>query len=186
MSPFLRRRRLARISALIKANDVVLDLACGNGFLREHLPQGCRYFGVDRIVSSMPGHFDSFAQIDISRPDAFDQIRQWLPDQPTVITLAAFLEHLKHPAGILKVCQRLCEKRTRIVGTTPHPRGRAIHDSLARLGICSRGGAEEHETFLDQSKLSKAGEEAGLTLVYYRQFLCGLNQLFVYEKRAGI
>lgn len=68
-----------------------------------------------------------------------------------------------------------------IVGTTPHPPGRQIHDTLSKLGLLSRLAAEEHEKFLDRGAINEMAIDSGGQLIQYKRFLLGLNQLFVID-----
>lgn len=186
LSPFLRRRRHAVLAPLVGPGDRVMDLACGSGLLRAALPPGAAYLGVD-VLPPPPGAFPDgalFLRQDLLAPDAFDRIRERLPQPPTVIVMAAFLEHVRDPAAILAAAAALLAPGGRIIGTTPAPAGRGLHDTLARLGLCSRDGADQHETFLDRAMLGDAAARAGLRLTRHRGFLLGLNQLFVMEPRS--
>jgi hypothetical protein len=41
---------------------------------------------------------------------------------------------------------------------------------------------EEHERLLGKAELDVAGRGAGLTLIVYRRFLLGMNQLAVFSR----
>jgi SAM-dependent methyltransferase len=177
LSPTIRSVRLRNAAALIPSNSVVVDLASGAGFLREFLPPHCRYFGVDRIPPPDLSRFDAFYSGELTAPDVFQKLESWLPEKADVITLLAFVEHVKDPASILKDLRRILKESGKVVLTTPHPIGRKLHDSLARLYLCSRSGAAEHESFFDRNDLGKIAHQAGYVVVSYRRFLFGLNQL---------
>ncbi len=156
---------------------MVLDLACGAGFLRDFLPGHCRYFGVDRIPPPDVTRFDAFFSAELTHPDIFQRLNQWLPEQADVITLLAFLEHVKDPTTILKGIKPLLKGSGKVVLTTPHPMGRNLHDALARIYICSRSGAAEHERFFNRTDLAEIADRAGYRTQSYRRFLLGLNQV---------
>ena len=179
LSPIIRNIRLRRVAQHIRKESVVLDLACGAGYLSSFLPSHCTYYGVDRIARPHHDFFDDFLHLDLSTPGSFDTLRQWLPEKPTYITLVAFLEHIKGHASFLAQCKELLDQEGEIVGTTPHPRGRFLHDGLSKLYLCSRSGAEEHEDFLAREDLENIAHAIGGNLKKYRSFLLGLNQLFV-------
>lgn len=179
LSPLVRNIRLRQVARRIAPHSLVLDLACGNGWLGPYLPTGCAYYGVDRLTPTAPSRFDGFLPLDLGRDRSFEDIAAWLPRPADVITVAAFLEHIPDPAGFLAKARRLLRPGGSIVGTTPHPRGRSLHDSLARLYLCSRSGAAEHETFLNQSDIARAAVASGGTLSDFDMFLAGLNQVFV-------
>lgn len=180
VSPIIRDLRLRRIAARIAPGSRVLDLACGNGYLRRHLPDGCTYFGVDRLIPDAGGAF-SFLEADLMDPGTAPAIKAWMGEPADFIVCAAFLEHLSQPAELVLRMAPVLKEDGALVGTTPHPRGRNLHDSLARLYLCSRSGAAEHEAFLDRLDLANVAEASGGELMYYRQFLFGLNQLFEFK-----
>jgi SAM-dependent methyltransferase len=182
LSPFLRKRRFKAITSHIPLGSVVLDLACGSGQLRHYLTPDCRYMGADRSSAASAALGGQFLAIDLARLDAFAEVDRWLPLRPQVIILTAILEHIGDPGALLAACSTLLPPQGLIVGTTPHPRGRFLHDAFARCGLCSREAANEHETFLGHSALSAAAVAAQLELFVYKQFLCGLNQVFVLRK----
>ena len=158
----------------------MLDLACGDGFLSRFLPEGCEYYGVDVLTPTDPSVFTQFMSIDLIGEDVPDRILSWLGGKPVdVITCAAFLEHIPDQAEFLRSCRPLLRPGGQLVGTTPHPRGRRVHDNLARIYLCSRAGADDHEDFLSREDLERAAEGAGGRIVAFRTFLFGLNQLFV-------
>jgi len=69
----------------------------------------------------------------------------------------------------------------RIVCTTPHPSMDWIHDIGATLGLFSKHASDEHEDLLGYARLKATGEAAGLSLVTYKRFLFGANQLAVFQ-----
>lgn len=182
LSPWIRDLRLKQVARAVPDGARILDLACGAGFLRNHLPAHCKYFGVDVLTPPQPERFDAYVQTDLSRPAWTDAVRAELPEQPTVLTAIAFLEHLSEPATFLQQCRSLLpDGQGLMLGTTPHPRGRKIHELLASVGICSRHGADDHEDFLGHRELSEAAAQAGGQLIDYGIFLAGLNQRFAIQ-----
>jgi 2-polyprenyl-3-methyl-5-hydroxy-6-metoxy-1,4-benzoquinol methylase len=189
LSPFIRNQRLLQVAKLIGENDVVLDLACGGGYLANLLPPGTEYYGVDRIPFGSAGFAKAtsgsatrdFLTVDLLDDDGPRQISEWLPKPPTVVTMLAFLEHIKRPGAFVETYSQLLSNGGRVVGTTPHPVGRKLHDFLSAIRICSPDGADEHERFLGKSDLSHITTASHVKLTKYRRFLCGLNQLFVYS-----
>ena len=178
LSPLIRDVRLREIARRVPEGTRVLDLACGEGFLRRFLPSSCDYYGVDVLSPTDPEVFTGFLPADLLEQHAPDRILEWLGGPVDIITCAAFLEHIPDPGDLLKRCRVLLEPGGRIIGTTPHPRGRRVHDALARLYLCSRAGAADHEDFLSRTDLVAAAKHAGGHVVTFRTFLLGLNQLF--------
>lgn len=185
LSPLIRDIRLGHVAREIRSGTTVLDLACGNGHLMNFLPNDCKYYGVDRLQPNDPGSFSDFLQVDLIHPRSASKILEWMPEPPDYITSVAFLEHISSPETFLKDYSILFGEIGILVGTTPHPRGRLLHDTLSKIGVCSRSGAEEHETFLDQKALQRVSEISGGNLKLHRPFLFGLNQLFAIEYSRG-
>ena len=181
LSPWLRKIRLQRVAQAIPEEAHVLDCACGAAYLAHYLGPRCRYTGVDRVVLHANVQVQSVLPIDFSQPDWKQQLETLLPARPSVITVIAFLEHIhadQRPL-FLKRCAELLEPNGQIIGTTPHPSGRLVHDALATIGLCSQEGAEEHEEFLDRAELQDLAQQCGGELTSYSRFLLGLNQFFV-------
>jgi 2-polyprenyl-3-methyl-5-hydroxy-6-metoxy-1,4-benzoquinol methylase len=181
LSPLIRDIRLKKVAREIEPGKVVLDLACGNLSLARHLPSGSRYFGVDRLQARQAHSQQNFLNADLLDLDTPNQIERWMGQKADVITSIAFLEHIKNPEIFVSTYKSLLVPGGKFIGTTPHPRGRHLHDQLARIYLCSRSGAEEHEDFLTRRDLEECAKAVGGTLSVYRQFLAGLNQLFVFS-----
>jgi SAM-dependent methyltransferase len=97
------------------------------------------------------------------------------------ILLLAVLEHVPEPAEVLAVLSPLLSPSSgRLIATTPHPSGRWPLEAGAALGLLSSHAHDEHETLLGREALAAAGRAAGLSLVHYRRFLFGMNQLAVF------
>lgn len=175
LSPFLRRKRFEAARPYLKG--AVLDFGCGSGALAA-LVSSNSYLGVDADDRSLqlarirfPTHrFSSSLPSDHERFD-------------TVVALAV-IEHVTNPAGLLQtLAHYLSEsKSARLIVTTPHPSLSRLHELGASFGIFSRHASEEHKNLLDHKKLDEVGARAGLSLLCYRRFLWGANQLAVYGK----
>ena len=181
LSPLVRDIRLKRVARNVRAGSRVLDLACGNGYLSRFLPPSCKYYGVDRIRAADEGRFHGFLAADLLDPSTPKRLLDLLGEPADYVTCAAFLEHIDDPASLVQAYRGVLRPGGQLIGTTPHPRGRHLHDALARIYLCSRSGAEEHEDFLSKADLERVANRAGGTLVSYETFLMGLNQLFVFS-----
>jgi SAM-dependent methyltransferase len=181
LSPMLRDIRLRRIANELKSGTTVLDLGCGAGYLAKFLPADCVYLGIDRLIPPRTERFSDFLRLDLNRPGAIDAVREWLRSRPHYITCAAALEHFVAPFDLIQGFAELIESRGRFVGTTAHPKGQQLHTSLARVGLCSLDGANEHHAFFDRADLERLAVYSGGQLVEYAQFLLGLNQLFIIQ-----
>lgn len=179
LSPWLRDQRLQRVAKQIPDKSIVLDLACGAGYLGRLIEPRCRYFGADRVVLPEESVVNSIYEADFSKEGWELDLKDRLPSPPNVITLLAFLEHITDRQEFLLKCSKLLTGGGIIIGTTPHPRGRSVHDVLAKVQLCSKKGADEHEDFLDREELSQIATACGGRLSKYDTFLWGLNQLFV-------
>jgi len=183
LSPWIRNVRLRRVAREIPPGTRVLDLACGAGSLAQHLSAECQYFGVDRIRFTSTAKTNApsncrLLEADLADADTPTRIADWMNTPPQCITMLAFLEHLKDPASVVRKYATLLAPGGRILGTTPHPIGRRLHDSLARIYLCSADGAEEHEAFLGRDELTALASAVGAKLTKYDRFLYGLNQFF--------
>jgi predicted SAM-dependent methyltransferase len=105
------------------------------------------------------------------------------------ISMLAVLEHfpLKQAQRLLKDIHRVLYPGGHLIITTP----RKAADSLIRLyskDVEEQDGSNSsgHKLYYDKDILQKASNGL-LELSYYREFLFGLNQLFVFKsvKRAG-
>ena len=185
LSPFLRNVRLKAVASQIPKKSNVLDLACGSGQLGQHLLEGCRYWGVDRTNADIEEtRFYRFFKMDLTKKLEIERLEGELSGSIDVITVIAFLEHIRDYNRFMINISRLVKKGGLIIGTTPHPRGRKFHDLLSLIGICSREAGEEHETFLNRDDLVNVGKSSKMDLILYKTFLFGLNQLFVYKRIA--
>lgn len=181
LSPLIRDIRLKQVAAHITEGSVVLDLACGAGYLSDFLPSTCSYYGVDRVFDKQSDKFKEFINLDLLASDSFSKLQDWLPEIPDYITCVAFVEHMDNPASFITQYSKLLENKGTIIGTTPHPCGKLIHESLSKLYLCSRHGAEEHEQFLGKKEIQKLATESDGNLKIYERFLFGLNQIFSIE-----
>jgi SAM-dependent methyltransferase len=181
LSPALRNIRLRRIAGQVEPGTTVLDLGCGAGYLAQFLPSGCTYIGIDRILPPHIDRFAGFLRLNLNAPGAVDVARGWLRVKPQYLTCAAVVEHLEAPFELIRSFVDLIESGGLLVGTTAHPRGKRLHTSLARIGLCSSDAANEHHSFLDYGRIQQLAEFSGGQLVEYHQFLMRLNQLFVVQ-----
>ncbi len=163
----------------------VLDLGCNIADLARAIPPNVDYVGVEVVpeIAALARalHPDRrFLSFDIEAP--------WPPavTERTFdhVALLAVLEHLKHPGDVLRQAAAVLNPGGTVIATTPHPRARWVHAAGARLRLFSRDADEEHEAFLGEPQLARLARDAGLSLVAYRTFLAGLNQLAVMRREA--
>jgi SAM-dependent methyltransferase len=188
-SPFYGRLTVRVGAARLKAalphlprGGRVLDVGCGLTDLPGLVPD---YFGCDRdadVLAAQRGRFPKtdFFEWDIARGEAPPPLVRQGPFEG--ILLLAVLEHVADPAAVLSRLSPLLSPGGRLVATTPHPSGRWPLEAGAALGLLSPHARDEHETLLGRASLEEAGRSAGVSLVLYRRFLLGLNQLAVFSR----
>lgn len=170
-----------------------------------HLPTGGSggILDVGCGLTDLPGRFEDYVGCD-RNPDVLAQQRRRFPKRdfhewdigrgaaPAAlvarapfegILLLAVLEHVPEPAAVLaRLSPLLSPSSGRLVATTPHPSGRWPLEAGAALGLLSSHAHDEHETLLGRESLEAAGRSSGLSLIHYRRFLLGMNQLAVYSR----
>jgi len=174
--------RLAAALPHVPPGARVLDLGCGLTDLPSRLPS---YVGCDRspeILLVQRVRFPSavFFEWDFAESDAPVGLAAQGPFD--VVLLLAVLEHVEKPHRLVARAASLLGPGGRLVVTTPHPLGRLPLETGAALGLLSPHARDEHETLLGRAALEEAGRSAGVSLVLYRRFLLGLNQLAVFSR----
>jgi SAM-dependent methyltransferase len=189
LSPFYGRltkrvgeARLAAALPHVPPGARVLDLGCGLTDLPGRLPE---YVGCDRnpdVLAAQREKFPKrdFFEWDIARGAAPTALQARAPFE--AILLLAVLEHVAEPAAVLSRAVTLLSPGGLAIVTTPHPYGRLPLEAGAALGLLSPHARDEHETLLGRFALEEAGRSAGVSLVLYRRFLLGLNQLAVFSR----
>jgi SAM-dependent methyltransferase len=168
-SPVLRSARLNAARPWLKGT--VLDVGCGSGALAAFVEKD-KYTGFDQDHQS----------IEVARRNfPVHRFCTSLPDNSqydTVVALA-LLEHLSDPQKELEKWAGKLAPGGNIVLTTPHKAFRIAHDLGAKIGLFSRGAADEHEEMFDRRGLHKLARQSGLGVVHYERFLAWANQLLV-------
>lgn len=173
LSPFLRTQRITAAMPYLEGR--ILDFGCGIGVLADLVPAD-RYVGVDIDKESiqiaqkrLPGH--SFFTVDEFEAEGlFDSI----------VSLAV-IEHVANPEELMSYFVRMLRSGGRIVLTTPNPRYEIFQHTGAHLGLFSKEAHDEHQSLMDRAGLQELAVKCDLTLILYRRFLFGANQLAVYE-----
>ena len=160
----------------------VLDLGCGLTDLPSRL---AAYVGCDRntdVLDEQRRRFPSvnFFEWDFARTGAPAPVASAGPFG--AVLLLAVLEHVADHAAVLSRAATILAPSGRVIVTTPHPLGRLPLEVGAALGLLSPHARDEHETLLGREALEEAGRSAGVSLVLYRRFLLGLNQLAVFSR----
>lgn len=185
LSPLLRHRRCRAAAKQIGNANKVLDLGGGFGHLASYLPKSVRYTCIDlnppeqsKVNSDEPSQIFIKDNVVEPRPETTARLSQIGPFD--AIAILALVEHLSEPGILFDNYLPFLSSRGVIVITTPHPRGRRLHDLLARIRLCSWDAADEHEKFLDKEAISLLSNGSTLNLSTYSTFLLGLNQMAVF------
>lgn len=178
LSPLLAKIRTRAAAPYLEGR--VLDFGCGAGLLAALVPPEM-YLGVDRDRQSL------------ERAKREHPAHRFIAAPPRVeeggfdtIVLLAVIEHIPRPGEFLAMLSSLLARgpSSRIVCTTPHPCVDRLHRAGSRAGLFSRAAGEEHGPLFDRRALETLAGEAGLSLVRYRRFLLGLNQLALFAREG--
>jgi 2-polyprenyl-3-methyl-5-hydroxy-6-metoxy-1,4-benzoquinol methylase len=169
LSSFLRRQRVKAAAPLLKGQ--VLDFGCGSGELAKVCPPE-RYVGFDSDQESI-----ALAR----RRFPLHHFSERLPERERFDTIAALavIEHVLEPSATTSQWCSMLAAGGQIVVTTPYPSFGWIHELGARIGLFSAHAAEEHQELINFSGMKTIAASGGLTILTYRRFLFGANQLFV-------
>jgi 2-polyprenyl-3-methyl-5-hydroxy-6-metoxy-1,4-benzoquinol methylase len=173
LSPFLRSRRMNQVKKFLVGK--VLDFGCGNGDLGVFCEQGS-YVGYDIDIESILDAKKRHPELKFV--NQFPSINGSLEKFDTII-LSAVIEHLNDPISVLGRLKGDLKPGGNFVITTPHPIFEWIHTLGAGLGIFSTKARFEHKTLFDKATMDRVALETNLSVVIYRRFLLGANQLFI-------
>jgi 2-polyprenyl-3-methyl-5-hydroxy-6-metoxy-1,4-benzoquinol methylase len=176
------RARLSAALPHVPSGARVLDVGCGLTDLPDRIAD---YVGCDRNADVLASQRErwpkkDFFEWDIGRSAAPPELEARAPFEG--ILLLAVLEHVADPAAILSRLSSLLSPGGCLIVTTPHPTGRWALEAGAALGLLSAHARDEHESLLGRTALEEAGRSAGISLVLYRRFLLGLNQVAVFSR----
>lgn len=101
--------RLKKCVALanIQANEKVLDLGCGDMFIKNLLPLGCKYLGIDEKGGSIAHN------LEMGLPDKI------IGRKFDIIFMTEILEHVENFKSLLVQCKDTLTDKGRIVISTP-------------------------------------------------------------------
>lgn len=179
LEPIVRRWRFQKIISHIKPNSVVVDIGCG------HIP---------RLLNSLAKHINHGVAIDplspLSSAKNIKVITRKLDNKiplPTNladhVTLAAVLEHLENPQGVLSECLRILKKNGTLILTTPTPLNKPLLEFLSfRLGLISPREIEEHKRYYLKNNLISLAKEIGFKNIRHQYFELFLNNFLIAQK----
>ncbi|HAF11486.1 MAG TPA: hypothetical protein DCK98_15590 [Chloroflexi bacterium] len=176
---FLQRWRISVAAPWIPSGARVLDVGCADGALFDVLR--------DRIAGGVG--IDPDAATTRTR-EGVRLVRGLFPaDTPDerfdAITMLAVIEHLPDSsyAAVGGAAARLLRDGGRLIATVPEPAVDRIVELLQVLRLAEGMSLEEHHGFAT-AQTPGIFEPAGFRLLAHRRFQLGLNNLFVFERRA--
>jgi SAM-dependent methyltransferase len=113
----------------------------------------------------------------------FNPPTNFASDSFDAIVILATMEHILDPDSIAMECARILRPAGRAIITVPSPLVDQIIDILVRIRILDGMSMEEHHGF-QPSHLPHIFHKASLSLLTWRRFQLGLNNLFVFEKKG--
>ncbi len=156
-----RKIRTNKALPFIPQVGVHVDLGCGpEKYLLSKSP--CRTkIGFDKKLG----------QLLVDKIDVED-------DSVDCITMLAVIEHLEQPSEIIKECWRILKKEGVLIMTTP----KAKSERLIKLYSAEfRRNPSEHKHYYNYNSMQNL-LRGYFSIAVYKNFLFGLNQLFVCNK----
>jgi 2-polyprenyl-3-methyl-5-hydroxy-6-metoxy-1,4-benzoquinol methylase len=173
----LRWWRLRKVKPFLGRCCRLLDVGCGGGSLIRSTPHLVEYVGID---PSLPAS---------RQEDKALFVKGWfpadLPDQKPfdAITMLAVLEHIPSDQqdALAKACYRLLNDDGYLLITMPSPFVDKILVVLTFLHLVADPSIEQHYG-LETDRALALFKGCGLTLVKWKKFQLGLNNLLVFQK----
>jgi 2-polyprenyl-3-methyl-5-hydroxy-6-metoxy-1,4-benzoquinol methylase len=177
---YLQRVRISKVRPYARAGARVLDIGSSDAALYWQIPGLGHYVGVDPDLEGNvelgPGAWllkGLFPEALVDR-EPFD-----------VIAMLAVLEHIPDGRleGLARDCCAYLKEGGHLVITVPVPAEDHVLKMLRAMRIVHAATLHEHHGY-DVRRTVPLFEGAGLELVKRRRFQLGLNNLFVFRKRA--
>lgn len=168
----------------------IVDLGCGPKmrFFHQAVKSGVKvktYTGIDPLVkkteiSSLPIN----AKILVKKMECSIPLPAHRAD---LVVGFAFLEHISHPAEILRDTLRVLRPGGLAVFTTPTPKAKNILETLSyKFKIISRREIEEHKNYFNKNLLLKMLKPVRANCqIQHRYFELGCNNLLVMRKKLA-
>jgi 2-polyprenyl-3-methyl-5-hydroxy-6-metoxy-1,4-benzoquinol methylase len=177
----IRSLRIRKARRHVECGSSVLDVGCFDGSLFVALGERIsRGVGVDPQLSETQ-HDGRFRFIADGFPTAVPEAERF-----DVITMLAVLEHVPDdglPAWV-EACANLLEPAGIVVATIPSARVDDVLHLLMRLRLVAGLAAHEHHG-ADPDAIASIFADHGFVLRTRQRFEFGLNNLFVFERRAS-
>lgn len=166
----LERMRIKKVLPQIEGN--LLDIGCGNNKLTKMYGRG---IGVDV--------FD-WGDVDMIVEDS-SQIN--LSDSTfNTITILAALNHIPNREEVISECHRLLQKNGKVIITMIPPVISRIWHFLRRpwdIDQTERGMKEGELYGMKKEEIINIFEAKKFKLVQRSSFMCGINQLYIFQKK---
>jgi len=179
LSPWLKDKRMKKVSQFIDNNKKVIDIGCDDAALLNYVSVK-HYTGIDNnndiirenIVKSHDCPWIDFKCIDLNNGLESNKLYD-------VVVLSAIVEHLKDFSILMKDINNITEQDCKVIITTPIKKSDLILKIGARLGLFSKESLDEHEHYFFKKDFTNI---KGWKMTNYKTFEFGLNQLIVLEK----
>ena len=175
---WLQQWRIRVAELWIPDGSRVLDIGCFQGeFLQYMGDRIIESIGIDPLAPEIKT--EHFALLK----DTFSPPTNFAPNSFDAIVILATLEHMSEPDRVAMECARILRPAGRVIITVPSPLVDQIIDILVRIRVLDGMSMEEHHGF-QPSELPHIFHKVSLSLLTWRRFQLGLNNLFVFEKEG--
>lgn len=131
-----QRRRVRSSTQFVRQGDIMLEVACNTGYVRDYCPQAAEIHGVDVNPKLVAIAETRLTSARVARAEALP-----FPDKSfDIVNVSGLLEQVFDPDPIMRECARV--SRRSIVGNTTHERGCWGKDRTARHAWQSRSYSE--------------------------------------------
>jgi SAM-dependent methyltransferase len=176
----LQRWRINKVRPFIAPGARVLDIGCADGELFRRIPGIAEGVGIDPNLPQPECTCHRALLLKGYYPHALRDDRPF-----DVITLLAVLEHVQpqQQKTLALACARHLKPGGHLVITVPSPSADIILAVLRRLSLIHGMELEQHYGY-DPSMTAGLFAMPDLELTVARRFQLGLNNLFVFKKKA--
>ncbi|UCD66496.1 MAG: class I SAM-dependent methyltransferase [Deltaproteobacteria bacterium] len=155
--PITRFLRTINAESYINDGERLLDIGCGDGYFIKRLKIKERY-GLDKLLGDE-------VKDKLNFPDSFFDY----------VTMLAVIEHIDEPAVLFKEIHRVLKPNGKFVFTTPKKQAELL------FRLYAKNIDEEHESYFDHDKVKELARDM-FTIVDYKTFILGLNQVYSLQK----
>ncbi len=169
----------------------IVDLGCGPKmrFFHRAVRSGVKvktYTGIDPLVKKT-----EIRKLPTNTKILVKKMKKSIPlpaHRADLVVGFAFLEHISHPAEILRDTLRVLRPSGLAVFTTPTPKAKNILETLSyKLKIISRREIEEHKNYFDKNSLLKMLKPVRANCqIQHHYFEFGCNNLLVIRKNQQL